>query len=55
MSCRGECKQGRGECSREECSPDPLDLRIALRFLAVVIGLVVIMLIAVIGAMWSSM
>ena len=55
MSCRGPCKQGRAECEREECRPDSLDLRIASRFLAVVVALVMIMLIATIGAVWSSM
>lgn len=40
---------------REDDKPDPLDLRIASRFLAVIVALVMIMLIAVIGAMWSSL
>lgn len=39
----------------EDDKIDPLDLRIASRFLAVVVALVMIMMIAVIGAMWSSM
>lgn len=55
MSCRGPCKQGRVECEREECRHDPLDLRIASRFLAAVVAVLLILMIAAIGAMWSSL
>ena len=55
MSCRGGCRQGRAECEREECSTDPLDLRIASRFLAAVVAVLMILMIAAIGAMWSSL
>lgn len=55
MSCRGECKQGRAECDREDCGPtDPVELKIAARFTLVIVLVWVIMLIALIGALWSG-
>lgn len=55
MSCRGPCSQGRAKCEREECRDADLDLRITSWFLAVVIALVMILMIALSGAMWSSL
>lgn len=55
MSCRGPCSQGRANCEREECRESDLDMRIVSWFLGVVIALVLILMIAVTGALWSSM
>lgn len=55
MGCKGTCRQGRAECERErDCVPaDPLDLKIAARFILVIVLVTLILMIALIGATWS--
>ncbi len=53
MGCKGTCRQGRAECERDCVPADPLDLKIAARFILVIVLVTLILMIALIGATWS--